>query len=184
MRYGFWRACLIVLAAAAVPAAALPAAAQGPEWKEWSHKDSGFVIRRPADLYELDPESERPDVSAEIEWGPKDHSWAITVTTQAIKEGRTAQVAAAEWAKGAEASSSDEATIGDGIKSQRVWLRHDDNFAVGLFFPDKAGKFLIGIVLEVPLEAKQARASIADLRKANAAPLALFERILATAKLQ
>lgn len=183
MRRSFVSAWLIglVALAAAVPAAA---PAQGPEWKEWAHKESGFSIRRPGDLYELDPESERPDVSAEVEWGPKDHSWAVTVTTQTVKDGKTAQSVAAARAKEAEIASADEATIGDGIKAQRAWLRDDDGFGIALFFPDKSGKFLIGIALAVPLEERQANASIAELRKANAATIALFERIVATARLR
>jgi hypothetical protein len=180
MRYGVVVAWLLGLALLAAP----PAPAQGPDWPEWSHKDSGFSIRRPADLYELDPESERPDVTAEVEWGPKDHGWAVTVTTETIKDGKTAQAAAAARAKEAEVSSIEETTIGDGIKAQRVWLRDDDSFGIAIFFPDKAGKTLIGVALEVPLEEKQVRAGIADLRRANAATIALFERILATARLR
>src|SRR5262249_43788322 len=127
------------------------ARAQEAEWKAFVRPELGLTIQRPADLYELDPESPAEDVTGEVEWGPKDHGWSIIITSQKLKPGQTlASVVAEERQRNPKAEAA-EVKIGDGVAAVRMWALDDDSLSTFVLLVDKTGTKLIAIELAIAL---------------------------------
>jgi hypothetical protein len=172
-----------LLAALALALTTARAAAQEGEWQTFSRSELGLTLQRPADLYELDPESPAEDVVGEVEFGPKDHSWSILVTSQKLKPGQTlASIAAEEKERNPKAQIS-RVKIGDGVDAVRVWALDDDALSTFVLMLDKTGTKFIAIELAVTLGEEDAKKSIDTLRGSYSGVIVLFERILATVRI-
>jgi hypothetical protein len=159
------------------------AGAQEAGWQTFARAELGLTLQRPADLYELDPESPAEDVVGEVEFGPKDHSWSILVTSQKLKAGETlASVVAEEKNRNPKAEIA-ETRIGDGIAGYRIWALDDDALSTFVVLLDKTGTKMIAIELAITLAEEDANKSIDALRSSYGGVIALYERILATVRI-
>ena len=171
------------LAALALAALVNPASGQEAGWKTFTRAELGLSLRRPADLYELDPESPSEDVNGEVEWGPKDHAWSVIVTSQKLKPGQTlASIAAEEKQRNPKAESA-EVRLGDGVQAVRMWALDDDALSTFVLLVDKTGTKLIAIELTIALAEEDAGKNFEALRISYSGTLALFERMLATVRI-
>lgn len=159
------------------------AVAQEPGWKSFAREGLGLSLERPADLYELDPESPSEDVSGEVEWGPKDHAWSIIITSQKLKPGQTLAAVAAEEKQRNPKAESAAVRIGDGIDAVRMWALDDDALSTFVLLVDKTGTKLIAIELAISLSEEDAGKTLEALRVSYSGTLALFERMLATVRI-
>jgi hypothetical protein len=174
---------LLALGLASLAASAAPGLAQVDGWKTFARPPLGLSLERPADLYELDPESPAEDVTGEVEWGPKDHGWSIIVTSQKLKPGQTlASVVADEKRRNPKAEAA-EVKIGDGIDAARLWALDDDTLSTFVLLIDKTGTKLIAIELAIALTEEDADKSLESLRISYNETLALFERMLGTVRI-
>lgn len=178
-----FRVAAAALASLCVAAMVNPAAAEEDGWQTFTRAELGLSIRRPADLYELDPEPPAEDVVGEVEWGPKDHGWSIIVTSQRLKPGETlAGVAAAEKKRNPKAEAS-AVKIGDGIEAVRMWALDDDALSTFVLLVDKTGTRLIAIELAIAIGEEDAGKTLDALRISYTGTLALFERMLSTVRI-
>jgi hypothetical protein len=176
------RAALLALLALAA-AAATRALAQETGWQTFSRPELGLTLQRPADLYELDPESPAEDVVGEVEFGPKDASWSILVTSQKLQAGQTLDSILAEEKQRNPRAEIGDARIGDGIEVKRVWALDDDSLSTFVLLLDKAGTRMIAIELAITLAEEDAGKGIDALRGTYGGVIALYERILATVRI-
>ncbi len=182
-----WKRALRLIAASLVaPAfAALVniADAQEADWRTFTRAELGLTMQRPADLYELDPESPAEDVKGEVEWGPKDHGWSIIVTSQKLKPGQTlASVVAEEQQRNPKAVAT-PTKIGDGVEAVRMWALDDDMLSSFVLLLDKTGTRLIAIELAILLDEDDAGKDLEALRSAHSGTLSMFERMLASVRI-
>lgn len=174
--------CLTVGALIALALAVSAAGAQEAGWQTFTRPELGLTLQRPADLYELDPESPAEDVVGEVEFGPKDHSWSILVTSQKLKPGQTLASVVADEKKRNPKAETAAVKIGDGIEAYRLWALDDDSLSTFVVLLDKTGTKLVAIELAVTLAEEDANKSMDALRSTYSGVIALFERILATVR--
>ena len=160
-----------------------PARAQDADWKTFTRAELGLSLSRPADLYELDPESPAEGVTGEVEWGPKDHGWSIIITSQKLKPGETLASIVAEETKRNPKAESAPVKIGDGIEAFRLWALDDDSLSTFVLLVDKTGTKLIAIELAIALTEDDADKNIASLRISYNGTLGLFEKMLSTVRI-
>jgi hypothetical protein len=180
------RARRLALGALVALAGAIPADGAGAQeagWQTFTRAEIGLTLQRPADLYELDPESPAEDVVGEVEFGPKDHSWSILVTSQKLKAGETLASVVAEEKKRNPKAEIAEARIGDGIAAYRVWALDDDSLSTFVVLLDKTGTKIIAIELAITLAEEDANKTIDTLRSSYGSVVSLYERILATVRI-
>jgi hypothetical protein len=182
-----WERTLRFLAAGLVALALAPfinaAAAQEADWKTFTRAELGLTIQRPADLYELDPESPAEDVNGEVEWGPKDHGWSVIITSQKLKAGQTLASVVEDEKKRNPKAEMAPVKIGDGIEAVRVWALDDDSLSSFVLILDKTGTKLIAIELAIALSEDDVGKSLESLRISYSGTLALFERMLGTVRI-
>ena len=73
--------------------------------------------------------------------------------------------------------------IGDGIEAVRMWALDEDSFSTFVLLVDKTGTKLIAIELAIALGEEDAGKTLEALRLSYNGTLALFERMLATARI-
>ncbi len=178
LKHNSRRTILLALIAGVAWLAPVQATAQVADIKTWTHKDLGISVRRPAGLYELDPEPPADDINGEVEWGPTDHAWTILVTSQKPAASRGLADVAAEIKKQQSDAEIAEAKIGDRIAALRVMLYDGDTLTSVVYFFDKRGTTLIAIELSITLGAEDAGKDRAALKTAHAATLGLFDGIV------
>jgi hypothetical protein len=164
-----------------------PARAQDSDWKTFTRAELGLSLKRPADLYELDPESPAEGVTGEVEWGPKDHGWSIIVTSQKLKPGQTLASVVADEVKRNPKAQSAPAKVGDpregGVEAFRMWALDDDSLSTFVLLVDKTGTKLIAIELAIALTEDDADKTLESLRISYTGTLGLFEKMLSTVRI-
>ncbi len=160
------------------------AVAQEAGWKTWTRAELGISIQRPADLYELDPEAPAEDVTGEVEWGPTDHGWSVLVTSQKLRAGQTLEAIAAEEKKRTPSAEISTVKIGNDITALRLWSLDDDALSTFVVFLDKSGTRMIAIELAIALADEDSGKKMDALRTSYNGTLALYDRMLATLKLE
>jgi hypothetical protein len=162
---------------------AAPAAPQDARWATFSRADLGLTLRRPADLYEVEPEAPSSDVRAEVEWGPKDHAWSILITSQKLKAGQTLATLLAEEKSQNPNAEAALVKIGDSVEAARIVARDEDTLSHLVLLLDRSGAKLIAIELAINLTEDDAGKSMDALRISYNGTLALFERMLETLRI-
>ena len=182
-----WKRAFRCLAAGTVSLALAafvnPAAAQDSDWKTFTRAELGLSLKRPADLYELDPESPAEGVTGEVEWGPKDHGWSIIITSQKLKAGETLASVVDEEKKRNPKAETSAVKIGDGVEAFRMWALDDDSLSTFVLLADKTGTKFIAIELAIALTEEDADKNLESLRISYNGTLALFERMLSTVRI-
>jgi hypothetical protein len=177
------RSALLILIGVLLPL--VSATAQESGWRTWRNPDLGVSIARPPDLYEVDPESPANDIEAEVEWGPADHGWTILVTSQKPRAARTLDQVAERLREQQPDAEIAQGKIGDGTAALRIVLRDSDSLSSLVYFFNRAGTHLVAVELAISLsDEEKEKTDLDEIKAAHGGTLALFERILASVRLE